>query len=127
MATPFRKKIEIIFSNKRKIQLDLPTLFTYLLIGRCEPDFTELHDEDVVSVLPNGHLVGKRVRVIALRLIEDLVLRNDASYQQVFPVIRRDTFRQRVSLVADPVYVRVFVPAAVHCPNHFANGFYLRH
>ena len=25
MATPFRKKIEIIFSNKRKIQLDLPT------------------------------------------------------------------------------------------------------
>ena len=25
MATPFRKKIEIIFSNKRKIQLDLPS------------------------------------------------------------------------------------------------------
>ena len=24
MATPFREKIEIIFSNKRKIQLDLP-------------------------------------------------------------------------------------------------------
>ena len=26
MATPFRKKIEIIFSNKRKIQLDLPSV-----------------------------------------------------------------------------------------------------
>ena len=26
MATPFRKKIEIIFSNKRKIKLDLPTV-----------------------------------------------------------------------------------------------------
>ena len=26
MTTPFRKKIEIIFSNKRKIQLDLPMI-----------------------------------------------------------------------------------------------------
>ena len=32
MATPFRKKIEIIFfSNKRKIQLDLPTVI--LIVG----------------------------------------------------------------------------------------------
>lgn len=62
--------------------------FSYLLLRLSEVHLRKLQNQYVVSLVSDGDVISKRVLAVALRLVQDLVLRTGAQDRKTHPVIR---------------------------------------
>ena len=92
---------------------------SYLHVRRIEIDFTKFKNEKVWPVVGHGDVVAEGGRVVALRLVQDLILLRDSRDHQLLAVVRCRADPVRVSGVPDPEDIDMCFAAAVDSVDYF--------
>ncbi len=94
-------------------------MMTYLHVRRIEVDFTKFENEKIWPIVGHGDVVAEGGRVVALRLVQDLILLRHTRYHQLLAVVRCSADSVRVSGIPDPEDVNMCFASAVYSVDYF--------
>lgn len=94
-------------------------MMTYFHVRRIEVDFTKFENEKIRPVVGHGDVVAEGGRVVALRLVQDLILLRHTRDHQLLAVVRCRADSVRVSGISDSKDVNVCFASAVDSVNYF--------
>ncbi len=94
-------------------------MMTYFHVRRIEVDFTKFENEKIWPVVGHGDVVAEGGRVVALRLVQDLILLWHTRYHQLLAVVRCRADSVRVSGVPDSKDVNMCLASAIYSVDHF--------